>query len=192
MPLKVGTRFTRDQAKEWLSQNKPRPAIRKCAEIWGWNTSSVYRFFVSLDIPSLRGNADDAYLACLDAATEQGCAVYQKPGRNYAPTHFADMPQAAGHQWRALADAQERLLTSGLIHVMPSGPPSRRRLRIKRKATGTEAHLSCLINLSHSDFIGLLTARYQRKQELLLAAKAEVAAAEKMLNDLGRRINGHV
>lgn len=49
-----------------------------------------------------------------------------------------------------------------------------------------------LIDLSNDDFVRLLKARYERKKQQLLAAKAEVAAAEKLMNDLGRRINGHL
>lgn len=59
--------------------------------------------------------AEAAFLACLDTATEQRRNVSHSPGKNYAPTVFATMPQAAGIGSRSLEMAMARLFTSGEI-----------------------------------------------------------------------------
>jgi RecA-family ATPase len=78
-------------------------------------------------------DVDRAYLECLDAATAQGRRAFPGKGKGFAPSMFADMPQARGHLWRALAKAQERLFAAGKIQVTPEGPPSRVVRFISRK-----------------------------------------------------------
>jgi RecA-family ATPase len=77
---------------------------------------------------------DQAYLDCLDAAQGSGREVGEKPGKAYAPTIFAKMPQAKGYRSNALAEAQERLFSAGRIHVQKVGSPSKALGRIFRKA----------------------------------------------------------
>jgi RecA-family ATPase len=79
--------------------------------------------------------ADRAYLDCLDVTSTQGRNVFAATGRGYAPSVFADMPEAKGKgvSARALKAAQERLFSRGLIHNEPFGPPSRGTRRIARK-----------------------------------------------------------
>ncbi|KJC37962.1 hypothetical protein UP06_30405 [Bradyrhizobium sp. LTSP857] len=76
--------------------------------------------------------ADQAYLACLDAATAQGRNVFPMPGKGHAPKVFADMPQANGMTWQGLAKAQERLFAAGKIANVPFGKPSKDAKRIER------------------------------------------------------------
>jgi RecA-family ATPase len=100
--------------------------------------------FVPVSTPStLERAASDAtgeaaYLACLDGATGQGRDVYPHKGRGYAPSVFADMPQAQGYAIKALAAAQERLLHAGRIHIVPFGPASKGKKRIERKRLDIE------------------------------------------------------
>ena len=79
--------------------------------------------------------ADQTYLDCLDIATGQGLDVFPATGRSYAPTIFADMPEAKakGINKRGLIAAQVRLLSAGMIWNEPFGPPSRGKRRIARK-----------------------------------------------------------
>jgi RecA-family ATPase len=76
--------------------------------------------------------ADQNYLDCLDAATVQGRNVFPMPGKGHAPKVFADMPQAKGMTWNALAKAQERLFAAGKIGNVPFGAPSKGTKRIER------------------------------------------------------------
>ncbi len=87
----------------------------------------------SLQRASAEADAEYAYLACLDTAAAQGRYGYPNPGRNYAPKVFAEMTQAQRLSWRALQSAQERLFAAGRIHVVNTGPPSKRVSRIDRK-----------------------------------------------------------
>jgi RecA-family ATPase len=79
--------------------------------------------------------ADQTYLDCLDIATGQGLNVFPGTGKGYAPTIFADMPEAKakGINKRGLVAAQARLLSAGTIWNEPYGPPSREARRIARK-----------------------------------------------------------
>jgi RecA-family ATPase len=76
--------------------------------------------------------ADQTYLDCLDAATAQGRNVFPMPGRGHAPKVFAEMEQAKGTSWRALAKAQERLFAANKIANVPFGKPSKGQKRIER------------------------------------------------------------
>ena len=75
---------------------------------------------------------DNAFLACLDAATEQGIDVHVTTGKGYAPSHFAQMPQAGGHSGKALEKAMQRLLDAKKIRNADYGPPSKVRKRLER------------------------------------------------------------
>jgi RecA-family ATPase len=77
---------------------------------------------------------DQAYLDCLDAAHGSGRQVGPYTGKAYAPSIFAQMPQAKGYRAKALAGAQERLFNAGRIEVRKVGPPSKALDRIFRKA----------------------------------------------------------
>jgi RecA-family ATPase len=75
---------------------------------------------------------DTTYLDCLDATATQGRNVFPFPGKGHAPKVFADMPQANGMTWQALAKAQERLFASGKIGNVQFGSPSKQMKRIER------------------------------------------------------------
>jgi hypothetical protein len=75
---------------------------------------------------------DEAFLRCLDAKRAQGINVFACPGRGYAPAMFEGMAEAAGYKGRALAKAQERLLSGGRIKNEPYGPPCRDSRRLVR------------------------------------------------------------
>jgi RecA-family ATPase len=77
--------------------------------------------------------AEQIYLACLDLLTAQGREVREHSGRGFAPSVFADMPEANGITARAFKAAQERLFSAGLIHNETVGPPSKRTKHIARK-----------------------------------------------------------
>lgn len=76
---------------------------------------------------------DFAYLTCLDVTTAQGRRVREHAGRGYAPSVFADMPEAQGVTMRAFKAAQERLFSAGIIHNQAEGPPSKRTHFVARK-----------------------------------------------------------
>lgn len=77
---------------------------------------------------------DDLFLKLLDKRTAQRRPVGPNPGRCYAPTEFADDPEAkaVGVKKAAFKDAMERLITSGKIAVIWEGPPSKKVSRIAR------------------------------------------------------------
>lgn len=79
-------------------------------------------------------DADAAYLDCLDAANAQNRRVFPETGRGFAPKIFEGMPQARGLRARALHRAQERLMAAGRLHVVESGPPSKRVRQLARKS----------------------------------------------------------
>ena len=61
--------------------------------------------------------ANSAFLACLRqrSAEGEGRGVGPTPGPNYAPSQFANMPQAKGYDKQALTRAMERLFATGQI-----------------------------------------------------------------------------
>ncbi|MEY9428879.1 RecA-family ATPase [Bradyrhizobium ottawaense] len=63
--------------------------------------------------------ADDAFLELLDLTAQQQRFFGSKPGTNYAPKRWAEMPQAKGYNARTLGQAMERLLTVGKIKLVP-------------------------------------------------------------------------
>jgi RecA-family ATPase len=81
-----------------------------------WRAGAFYPVAVG-DTPAAAHVAEDAFLRCLDAATEQRRNVSHVPGTNYAPARFARMAEAGKQGERALAAAMERLLSRGVIEV---------------------------------------------------------------------------
>jgi RecA-family ATPase len=75
---------------------------------------------------------DDLFLNLLHSLAKQGRNVSPSRSPTYAPTAFADQPEAkaAKVKQKALAEAMERLFSAGKIKVIAEGPPSRRRERI--------------------------------------------------------------
>jgi RecA-family ATPase len=71
--------------------------------------------------------AESLFMRLLKAATGQGRTVSPWSGKNYAPTVFADMPDAGGTKAARFKAAMERLLKDGKILALDEGPPSKRR-----------------------------------------------------------------
>ena len=69
---------------------------------------------------------EQAFLACLDAATKQGRFVGHSKGPNYAPAAFSKMPQAAGFKVSDLVKAMERLFSADKIESAKIGTYSNR------------------------------------------------------------------
>ncbi len=63
------------------------------------------------------GVENEAFLRCLDAATERKRAVSHNQGVNYAPNIFARMPEGRGFKQEAFARAMERLLHLRKIEI---------------------------------------------------------------------------
>jgi RecA-family ATPase len=76
--------------------------------------------------------AEELFVTLLRRVTENGRRVTNKPGTNYAPTVFADEPEAkdAKISKTAFAEAMKRLFASTKIRLDEDGPPSRRRTRL--------------------------------------------------------------
>jgi RecA-family ATPase len=75
---------------------------------------------------------DEAFLAALDQAKQQGRTVSDRlNANNYAPAIFSPMARVPKAR---LAAAMERLFTASKIHMVEYGPPSRGWRKIERKA----------------------------------------------------------
>ena len=69
--------------------------------------------------------ADRVFLDLLAKYTAQNRPVSVSTGANYAPKIFEQEARAQAVSKRGLAEAMTRLLDSGSIENVPSGPPSR-------------------------------------------------------------------
>ena len=76
--------------------------------------------------------ADNLFLDLLRRFAKQGRNVSPSRSPTFAPTVFADQPEAkaAKVKAKALAAAMERLLAANKIKILSDGPPSRRRERV--------------------------------------------------------------
>lgn len=83
-----------------------------------------------LDKAATTAKAERVFLALLREMAAQGRPVNASAGPNYAPAIFSGHPGAEGCTRRALKTAMEKLLTSGAITNVESGPPSKRRSRL--------------------------------------------------------------
>jgi RecA-family ATPase len=90
----------------------------------------------TLERIAAEATVDDVFLGCLDVKAAQGVSVSPATGKNYAPAVFESMTEAKKHKRRALARAQERLLSSGRIKIETVGPPSKQRQLIVRADHG--------------------------------------------------------
>ena len=79
----------------------------------------------SMDAAERAAKANEVFLALLRKFTEQKQTVYPNPGRSYAPSRFADHPDAQGLSSKELAGAMQRLIDAGVIEIRTWGPPSR-------------------------------------------------------------------
>ena len=74
--------------------------------------------------------ADDLFLSLLTRFAEQDRNVSANTGPSYAPTRFAEEPDAKGFTKRQLVHAMSRLLRDGKIRVETFGPPSKKRSKL--------------------------------------------------------------
>ncbi|WP_213771967.1 AAA family ATPase [Bradyrhizobium sp. dw_78] len=69
---------------------------------------------------------DDIFLRLLEKFTARGRHVFPHKGRGFAPKEFESHPDAGGISTRAFAASMDRLLSTGKIVAVQSGPPSKR------------------------------------------------------------------
>ena len=77
-------------------------------------------------------NVDDLFLRLLDKRNAQARPVHAKSAKGSAPSEFALDPEADGVTTEGFRGAMERLLTTGRIIVVESGPSSKRRSHLER------------------------------------------------------------
>ncbi|WP_338688465.1 AAA family ATPase [Bradyrhizobium sp. 26S5] len=75
---------------------------------------------------------DEVFLRLLDKRNAQGRPVRPSRGPGYAPSEFAEDPEAAGSTAKAFAISMDRLYNAGKIITKESGPASRRFKHIER------------------------------------------------------------
>jgi hypothetical protein len=81
----------------------------------------------SMDAAERAAKADEVFVALLQKFTEQKQTVSPHPGRTYAPSRFAEHPDAQGLSSKELAGAMQRLLDAGVIEIRTWGPQSKQR-----------------------------------------------------------------
>lgn len=88
----------------------------------------------AIDSRNRNREADEAFLACLDAVSRQGRDVSaSRNATNFACKLFTGMPQARGQSSRTLASAMERLFADGKIRVEDVKRPNRHSGRVIRR-----------------------------------------------------------
>ncbi|GHE49973.1 hypothetical protein GCM10019059_06550 [Camelimonas fluminis] len=75
----------------------------------------------------LAKRAEDVFVDLLRKFTQQGKTVSPNPSPSYGPKMMAEHPDGKGISKKQFADAQTRLLDSGVIKICEEGSPSRRR-----------------------------------------------------------------
>jgi RecA-family ATPase len=76
--------------------------------------------------------AEHTFLRLLDERERLGLSVYPAPGRNYAPSMFADMEGNGGYSKQVFARAMHRLMVAGTLKTTPVGPPSKGKAKLVR------------------------------------------------------------
>jgi RecA-family ATPase len=71
--------------------------------------------------------AEEVFVTLLRKLTEQNQTVSPNPGRSYAPSRFAEQPEAQGLAKKDFAGAMQRLLDTKAIEIRTQGPLSRQR-----------------------------------------------------------------
>lgn len=80
-----------------------------------------------LDRMAAGAPAERTFLKLLGLLAAQGRRVNTGGGQTYAPTVFANHPEAEGVSKRGFRVAMESLLAAGKIRLAEDGPPSKRR-----------------------------------------------------------------
>lgn len=81
----------------------------------------------SLDRLAHNNKIDDLFLRLLDRFTRQEQQLGPNKGPTYAPAKFARHDDANGITSAEFEKAMQRLIDAGKIHIVTSGPPSKRR-----------------------------------------------------------------
>lgn len=90
--------------------------------------------FVAAEVPTQAehyAKAESVFLKLLVELTAQGRRVNTSGGQTYAPTVFAAHPNSDGITKRAFKDAMEKLLATGRVVTVETGPASKRRSHIE-------------------------------------------------------------
>ena len=95
----------------------------------------------SLDKRAIEIRVDETFLALLSMFSAQGQDASPNPSPSYAPSRFADHPNANGFSKKQFAAAMQRLLVGGKIRIEQFGPPSRQRSRLVLNEGGKAANL---------------------------------------------------
>jgi RecA-family ATPase len=80
---------------------------------------------MSMDGAEQAARAEGVFIALLKKFTAQHQVVSHATGRNYAPSRFAEQPEALGIGRREFATAMQRLLDAKVIEIRTWGKPSR-------------------------------------------------------------------
>lgn len=75
---------------------------------------------------AMDAKAEAVFLSLLAKVNDQGLRVFPSTGRGYAPSYFADHPDANGVKKRQFERAMHRLLERGQIKIVETGKPSAR------------------------------------------------------------------
>jgi hypothetical protein len=78
-----------------------------------------------MDAAARAAKADEVFVALLKRFTEQHRMVNHLYGRNYAPTMFAEHPDAQGITKKEFTRALQRLLDAKIIEIRSWGKASR-------------------------------------------------------------------
>jgi DNA polymerase bacteriophage-type len=80
---------------------------------------------MSISAAERAAKADEMFVALLKRFTEQHQTVSHNSGRTYAPSRFAEHPEAQGISKKEFAKAMQRLLDARVIEIRTWGRPSR-------------------------------------------------------------------
>jgi RecA-family ATPase len=80
---------------------------------------------MSVDAAARAAKADEVFIALLKRFTAQHQMVSPKPSAAYAPSRFAEHPEAGGITGKEFAKAMQQLLDAKIIEIRTWGRPSR-------------------------------------------------------------------
>jgi RecA-family ATPase len=81
-------------------------------------------------LKAAQAKIDALFLKLLTALCAQGRALSPNPSPAYAPRVFETDADAGGTKAKAFANSMNRLLAADMIHIVESGPPSKRRSQL--------------------------------------------------------------
>ena len=78
-----------------------------------------------MDAAERAAKADEVFITLLKRFTAQHQTVSPKPSAAFAPSRFAEHPEAGGITGKEFAKAMQRLLDAKIIEIRTWGRPSR-------------------------------------------------------------------